>query len=54
MQVLTGRLHASLTPSDAVINSAPPATPYMGLFLFYTVFVAVGLAIYLFSKDRTD
>lgn len=54
MQVLTGRLHAALTPSDAVVNSAPPATPYMGLFLFYTVFVTVGLVVYLFSQDRTD
>ncbi len=54
MQVLTGRLHAALTPSEAVINSAPPATPYMGLFLFYTLFVTAGLLIYLFSRDRTD
>jgi MFS family permease len=54
LQVVTGRIHTALTPSDVLINSAPPATPYLGLFLFYTVFVAIGLALYLLSKDRTD
>ena len=54
MQIVTGRLHAALTPSGAVMNSAPPVTPYIGLFLFYTVLVALGLAVYLFSQDRTD
>ena len=54
MQVVTGRIHTALTPTEGLVNSAPPATPYMGLFLFYTVFVTIGLALYLLSKDRTD
>jgi predicted MFS family arabinose efflux permease len=54
MQVVTGRIHAALTPADGIVNSAPPATPYMGIFLFYVVCVSVGLLVYLFSKDRTD
>ncbi len=54
MQVVTGRLHAALALPEGVANSAPPVTPYLGLFLFYTVFVAAGLAVYLFSQDRTD
>jgi predicted MFS family arabinose efflux permease len=54
MQIITGRIHTALTPSDAVINSAPPAAPYAALFAFYAVLVAVGLMIYLFAKDRTD
>ena len=54
LQVVTGRIHAALTPAMDLANSAPPATPYVGLFLFYTVFVTIGLAVYLFSRDRTD
>ena len=54
MQVLTGRLHGAMQPTEAALNSAPPATPYFALFAFYSVFVAVGLMIYLLSKDRTD
>ena len=54
LQVVTGRIHTALTPPEGLINSAPPATPYLGLFLFYTVFVTIGLALYLLSKDRTD
>ena len=54
LQVITGRIHTALTPSEGLVNSAPPATPYLGLFLFYTVFVTIGLALYLLSKDRTD
>jgi len=54
MQVLTGRLHSAMQPAEGVLNSAPPATPYFALFAFYSVFVAVGLMIYLLSKDRTD
>ena len=54
MQVVTGRLHAALAPSAGIVNSAPPVTPYLGLFLFYAVFLAFGLAVYLFSQDRTD
>lgn len=54
MQIVTGRLHSALTPSETVINSAPPATPYAALFAFYAALVALGLLIYLFATDRTD
>ncbi len=54
MQVVTGRLHTALTPSAGIAGSAPPVTPYLGLFLFYTAFVVLGLAVYLLSQDRTD
>jgi predicted MFS family arabinose efflux permease len=54
LQVVTGRIHAALELSDGITNSAPPATPYIGLFAFYTVFIAVGLGLYLLSQDRTD
>ena len=54
LQVITGRIHAALALPGDVIGSAPPVTPYLGLFAFYTVFVAAGLALYLFSRDRTD
>lgn len=54
MQVATGRLHTALTPDPALLNSAPPATPYAALFLFYAATVAAGLLVYLLSQDRTD
>ena len=54
MQIATGRLHSAFTPDPALLNSAPPATPYVALFLFYAAFTSVGLLIYLFAKDRTD
>lgn len=54
MQIATGRLHAALTPSGTLLNSAPPSTPYAGLFALYAALVAAGLVIYLFAKDRTD
>ena len=57
MQFVTGCLHAALAPSEAVINSAPPApsaTPYVALFGFYAALIAVGMVAYLFSQDRTD
>lgn len=55
MQGITGWLHAAFTPSTTdILNSAPPATPFVVLFLFYATTVAAGLAVYLFSKDRTD
>ena len=54
MQLLTGRLHSVLALPEGLANSALPVTPYLGLFLFYTLFLGVGLAIYLFSEDRTD
>jgi predicted MFS family arabinose efflux permease len=54
LQVVTGRIHAAFTPAEGLMNSAPPATPYAALFAFYVLFIAIGLAIYLLSKDRTD
>ena len=54
MQVATGRLHAALVPPAGIVNSAPPVTPYLGLFLFYAAFLAFGLAVYLLAQDRTD
>ena len=53
-QYATGAIHTALTPSFAKINSAPTATPYVGILLFYAALVAVGLFVYLWSKDRTD
>jgi hypothetical protein len=32
----------------------PPEAPYAAIFLFFAGMVAVGLAVYLFSRDRTD
>lgn len=54
MQVVTGRLHAALVPPAGIVNSAPPVTPYLSLFLFYAAFLAFGLAVYLLAQDRTD
>ena len=54
MQIITGRLHAALTPSESVMNSAPPTTPYAALFVFYAALTAAGLAVYLLSRDRRD
>lgn len=54
MQIVTGRIHAALTPPDSLVNSAPPATPYAALFAFYMALTAAGLAIYLLSRDRRD
>ena len=54
MQGLPGRLHAALVPPAGIVNSAPPVTPYLGLFLFYAAFLAFGLAVYLLAQDRTD
>jgi predicted MFS family arabinose efflux permease len=46
-QIITGRLHAAAP-------AAPPEAAYTVLFAFYAICLAVGLAIYLFSKDRID
>jgi MFS family permease len=54
MQIITGRIHTALTPSDAVVNSVPPSAPYAALFAFYAALTVVGLAVYLLSRDRTD
>lgn len=54
MQIITGRIHTALTPSEGIVNSAPPSTPYAALFAFYATLTAVGLVIYLMSRDRRD
>jgi predicted MFS family arabinose efflux permease len=54
MQYATGRLHAALSPNPEIVNSAPPALPYVGIMLFYAGLTALGLLAYLWSKDRTD
>lgn len=54
LQIITGRLHTALPPSESVMNSAPPTTPYAALFVFYAALTAAGLAIYLLSRDRRD
>lgn len=54
MQIITGRIHSVLTPSESVVNSAPPATPYAALFAFYAALTTAGLAVYLLARDRRD
>jgi MFS family permease len=54
MQIITGRLHTALSPTEGVTHSIPPSAPYAALFLFYAVLVGAGLIVYLMSKDRTD
>lgn len=54
MQIVTGRIHTALTPTEGIVNSAPPSTPYAALFAFYAVLVLAGLAVYLLSRDRRD
>lgn len=46
-QVISGRIHAQ---TDAVTATAP----YVAIFAFFAVAMAVGLVIYLFSRDRID
>ncbi len=46
-QILTGRIHAA---TEAVT----PAAPFQAVFLFFAIATAVGLAVYLWSQDRTD
>lgn len=54
MQIVTGRIHTALSPSEMTVNTAPPATPYAALFAFYAALAAAGLAVYLLSQDRRD
>lgn len=44
-QIVTGRLHAAAPPTHA-------AAPYEAVFLFFAVTTAIGLAVYLLSRDR--
>ncbi|MDR7124601.1 MFS transporter [Pseudotabrizicola sp. 4114] len=47
LQFATGRIHAS-TLAD------PASAPYAAIFGFIALFLAAGLLVYAFSKDRTD
>lgn len=47
MQIVTGRLHAAIPATTA-------EAPYAALFLFYALFTAAGLVVYVFAQDRTD
>jgi predicted MFS family arabinose efflux permease len=42
-QIATGRIHA-----------ANPTAPYEAVFLFFAATTAIGLAVYILSRDRTD
>lgn len=46
-QIWTGHIHAG-TPATT------PGAPFAGVFLFFALVLAVGLAVYLLSQDRTD
>ena len=49
LQVVTGRLHGlAAATGDSV------AFPYQAVFGFFAVLLALGLAVYLFSRDRLD
>jgi nitrate/nitrite transporter NarK len=50
MQIITGRIHTALSAPETAEASAP----YAALFLFYAGLVAVGLLVYLASRDRRD
>lgn len=47
MQFLSGRLHTATAGAD-------PAAPYQAIFLFFGLSLAVGVAIYAFSRDNMD
>ncbi|MFC7702798.1 MFS transporter [Plastorhodobacter daqingensis] len=49
LQMLSGRIHAT-----ALASGAGPAEAYQMLFWFFAAAQIVGLAVYLFSKDRLD
>lgn len=46
-QVITGKLHAAA-------EAGATAAPYQAIFGFFALALALGLAIYAFSRDRTD
>jgi hypothetical protein len=46
-QIVTGRIHAGT-------EVVTPAAPFQAVFLFFAVTTAIGLAVYLWSQDRTD
>ncbi|UWQ29024.1 MFS transporter [Leisingera sp. M527] len=47
MQFATGRIHVEMAGAD-------PSLPYTGIFAFFLVCLALGCAIYLFSRDSMD
>ncbi|MCB2095377.1 MAG: MFS transporter [Rhodobacteraceae bacterium] len=49
LQFFSGQVHDRLAE-----GAMHPETPYVGIFLFFLVPLLVGLAFYLFSRDRTD
>ena len=48
-QFVTGPVHRIASE-----NATLPEQPYVTLFLFYGIILAIGLGIYAFSHDRTD
>lgn len=47
LQLITGRVHAAVAPE-------PATAPFTALFGLMAIWIAVGLAVYAFSQDRTD
>lgn len=47
LQLVTGRVHSAVPPE-------PATAPFTALFALMAVWIAVGLAFYVFSQDRTD
>ena len=47
LQLATGHIYATTTPD-------PASAPYTAIFGFIALFLALGLAVYAFSRDRTD
>jgi nitrate/nitrite transporter NarK len=45
MQSLSGRIYR---------GAGSGVEAYQALFLFFTISIAIGLSVYLFSQDRTD
>ena len=48
-QVATGQLHRAVSAKGGA-----PQAPYEALFVLFLAAMAVGLALYLFSRDRVD
>ena len=47
-QFASGRVYRAALPGET------PADPYVAVFVLFTVALAIGFAIYLFSQDRSD
>ena len=47
MQTISGRIHTATAGSD-------PAAPYIAIFGFFAIALAIGVAIYALSRDATD